>query len=164
MNLGDLANVGELSAGIGTVLTLIFVAFELRANRRQNRLTMLTALDQGWREANSQNTQDDILGHLIFRGLSDPSSLTEEEAARVWWIVVQYINHHRSVWTLLNKDGLDTHHEQWLRSDISAIYNTPGGWKVFQSISDWMSPEFIEFVENQRKRKIELPDWRQIQV
>jgi len=38
MNLGDLANAGELAARIGAVLTLIFVAFELRANRRQTRL------------------------------------------------------------------------------------------------------------------------------
>jgi len=164
MNLGDLANVGELAAGLGTVLTLIFVAFELRANRRQNRLSMLTALDKGWQDTNSQITQDGELGHLVFSGLADPSSLTEEEAARFWWLLVQYINHHKSVWTLLNKDGLGTHHEQWLRSDISGLYNTPGGWKVFQSMNNWMPPEFVEFVKKQRETKIEMPDWRQIQA
>ena len=50
MNLDNLANVGELIAGIATVLTLVFVAFELRANRRQNNLVMLTALDKGWND------------------------------------------------------------------------------------------------------------------
>ena len=47
MNLENLGNTGELIAGIATVVMLIFVAFELRANRRQNKLVMLTALDKG---------------------------------------------------------------------------------------------------------------------
>ena len=114
MNLENLANLGELIAAIATVLTLVFVAFELRANRRQNRLSLLTALDKGWQDINAQMTQDEITGHLFFRGTSDPDSLTDEEAARYWYLVVQYINHHKSVWALLTEDGLDTHHERWL--------------------------------------------------
>ena len=54
MDLDNLANVGELVAAIAAVITLIFVTFELRANRRQNRLSLLT----------------------------------EEEAARFWYLVV----------------------------------------------------------------------------
>ena len=45
MNLDNLANVGELVAATATVITLLFVAFELRANRRQNRLSLLTSLE-----------------------------------------------------------------------------------------------------------------------
>ena len=101
MNLDNLANAGELLAGIATVLMLIFVAYELRANRRQNRLSLLTALDKGWQDRNAQITQDKVTGHLFFRGSDDPHSLTDEEAPRVWYLVVQCINHHKSVWTLL---------------------------------------------------------------
>jgi len=162
MNLGDRANVGELAAGTGTVLTLIFVAFELRANRRQNRLSMLTALDKGWQDINAQMTQDEVTGHLFFRGCDDPDSLTDEEAARFWYLVVQYINHHKSVWTLLTKDGLGTHHEQWLRTDISFAYNTPGYRGVLVSIKEYLPPDFIAFAEKQRKTKFELADWRKL--
>jgi len=126
MNLDNLANVGELLAATATVVTLLFVAFELRANRRQNRLSLLTALDKGWQDINAQMTQDEVTAQLFFRGANDPNSLTDEEAARFWYLVVQYINHHKSVWTLLVKDGLDTHHEQWLKTDMSLSYNTPG--------------------------------------
>ncbi len=164
MNLGDLANVGELGAGIATVLTLVFVAFELRANRRQNRLSMLTALDKGWNDINAQMAVDKVLGNLMLKGMSDPESLTDEEAARFWWIVVQYINHHKSVWTLLTKEGLDTHHEQWMRTDISAAYNTPGWLKVFRSVSPWTPPEFDAFVAKQMATRVEFPDWRKLQV
>ena len=68
------------------------------------------------------------------------------------------------MWTLLTKDGLDTHHELWLRSDISAVYNTPGGYKVFLSVAKWAPPEFIAFVEKQRETKMEFLDWRKIEV
>jgi hypothetical protein len=100
----------------------------------------------------------------LFKGTSEPDSLTDEEAPRFWLLVAQYFNHHKSVWSLLAKDGLRTHHEQWLRSDISAICNTPGGWKVFLSLGKWVPPEFCEFVEKQRQTKMEFPDWRNIQA
>ena len=162
MDLDNLANVGELVAAIATVITLIFVTFELRANRRQNRLSLLTALDKGWQDINAQMTQDEVTASLFFRGSNDPNSLTEEEAARFWYLVVQYVNHHKSVWTLMTKDGLDTHHEQWLRADISIAYNMPGYSGVLKSMKEFLPPEFIAFAENQQKTKFELPDWRNL--
>ncbi len=162
MNLDNLANLGELAAGIATVVTLMVVAFELRANRRQNRLSLLTALDKGWQDINAQMTQDEVTGHLFFRGCSDPNSLTDEEAARFWYLTVQYINHHKSVWTLLMKDGLDTHHEQWLTADISLAYNTPGYRGVLLSMKEYLPPAFIAFAEKQRESKFELADWRKL--
>ena len=162
MNLDNLANLGELAAGIATVVTLMVVAFELRANRRQNRLSLLTALDKGWQDINAQMTQDEVTGHLFFRGVSDPNSLTDEEAARFWYLVVQYINHHKSVWTLLVKDGLETHHEQWLKADISYVYNAPGYRAVFLSMKEWIPPDFIAFAEKQRVMTFEAPDWREL--
>ena len=162
MNLGDFANVGELVAATATVITLVFVAFELRANRRQNRLAILMSLDKGWNDINAQMAADEVLGSLMIKGMRDPDSLTDQEAARFWWAVIQYINHHKSVWALLAKEGLDTHHDQWMRSDISACYNTPGWEKVFRSMSAWTLPEFIAFVDKQREMKIEFPDWREV--
>lgn len=162
MDLNSLANLGEVIAATATVATLIFVAFELRANRRQNRLVMLTALDKGWNDINTQMTQDEVSAQLLFKGMTDPDSLTDEEAPRFWFLITQFYNHHKSVWTLLAKNDLNTHHEQWLRSDISAVYNTPGGWKVFLSLKAWTPPAFLEFVKQQRKTKIEFVDWRKI--
>ena len=162
MNLNDLANAGELVAGIATVFTLIFVAFELRANRRQNRLSMLTALDKGWNDINAQVAQDDVLALVFAKGMRDPDSLTEEEATKFFFLAGQYMNHHKSVWTLLTEEGLDTHHERWMRSDISSIYNTPGFLKVFVSLNEWMPPGFVDFVGKQREKQIEFPDWRKI--
>ncbi len=97
MNLDNLSNVGELVAATATVITLIFVAFELRANRRQNRLAMLTGLDKWRNDINAQMMQDDILPHLFFKGMSEPDSLTEEEASRFWILMKQLFDHHKSV-------------------------------------------------------------------
>ena len=160
MNLDNLANVGDLFAAIASVITLLFVAFELRANRRKNRLSLITSLDKGWQEINAQMTQDEVMADLFFRGTNDPNSLTEQEAARYWYTVVQYINHHKSVWTLLVKDGLDTHHEQWLKTDISLVYNSPGYRAVLLSLKEWIPPEFIAFAEQQEVREFKAADWR----
>ena len=142
-------------AAIATILTLLFVAFELRANRRQNKLALLTALDQSWNNINAQIAQDEALGGVLTKGMYTPELLSDDEATRFLFLAAQYINNHKSIWTLFNEEGLHTHHELWIKFDISAIYNTPGFWKVFQSLEATMPIGFIELVSEQRKIKLE---------
>ena len=66
------------------------------------------------------------------------------------------------VWTLLVKDGLETHHEQWLKTDISSVYNAPGYRAVLLSMKEWIPPQFIDFAEKQRVMKFEAADWRKL--
>ena len=158
MTFSELGAIGELVGGITVVVTMIFVVFELRSNRRQNRLSMLTALDKGWNEICAQVASDGELGAIHARGMKEPESLSEEEWIRFFYLVVQWMSNHKSVWTLVNEEGLDTHHAIWLKYDISTWYNQAGIWKVFNSIRGTMPQEFIDYVELHRLDKVE-PEW-----
>ncbi|MEQ8694606.1 MAG: hypothetical protein RIC85_04705 [Gammaproteobacteria bacterium] len=160
MNLHDLGSLADLIAAVATVITLVFVALELRANRKQNKLVMLSGLDHGWSEINAQIAQDEKLASIFNRGLGEPDLLNDEEATRFFFLVAQYINNHVSIWTLLIEEGLPSHHELWIKYDISAGYNLPGIWKVFQAMEPTMPPDFVTFVREQRKTKMEFGDWR----
>ena len=163
MILNDLANFGEFTAGVATVITLIFVLLELRANRRQNRLAMLTALDRGWNDINAQIAQDAALGNILAQGCYAPETLSDDDATRFFFLAAQYLNHHKSVWTLLTRDGLDTHHERWLKADLAAMWNVPGFHKVLMSMESWNPPEFTAFARTQGARRLALPDWRAVE-
>jgi len=160
MDLQDIGSLGEAIAAIATVITLLFVAFELRANRRQNKLIMLSQLDRGWNDINAQTSQDESLAEIFNRGMVDPDSLTDAEATRFFLLIAQYINNHKSVWTLLREEGLHTHHELWIKYDISGGYNMPGMWKVFQCLEPTMPADFIAFAKKQRELKADFIDWR----
>jgi hypothetical protein len=160
MNFQDIGSLADLVAALATVVTLLFVAFELRANRRQNKMMMLSELDRGWNNINAQLAQDETLADIFNRGTVDPDCLTDAEATRYLLLAAQYINNHKSIWTLLNEEGLHTHHELWIKYDISGGYNTPGMWKVFQSLEPTMPAEFIAFARKQRESKIDFIQWR----
>ncbi|MGR8946684.1 MAG: hypothetical protein ACU84Q_01465 [Gammaproteobacteria bacterium] len=160
MNIEEIGSLGEAIAAAATIVTLLFVAFELRANRRQNKLIMLSQLDRGWNDINAQISQDESLADIFNRGMVDPDSLTEPEATRFFLLMSQYINHHKSVWTLLREEGLDTHHELWIKYDISGGYNMPGMWKVFQCLEPTMAADFVAFARKQRESKVEFINWR----
>ena len=163
MNLDNLANIGELIAATATVATLIFVAIELRASRQQNRLAMLTTLDQTWNSINAQLAQNKELSAVFSKGLYAPDSLTDDEASQFFFILVQYINNHKSVWSLLNEEGISTHHKEWLEYDVSVGYGTPGGGKVYRTMKPTLPSGFISFVEAQlEEQTLDFPDWRNI--
>jgi hypothetical protein len=67
-----LGNFGEFVGTIAVVITLAFVGLELRANRRQNRLSLLNTLDDGWNVINAQIAQDESVASLFNRGGPDP--------------------------------------------------------------------------------------------
>ena len=125
---------------------------------------MLTALDRSWNEINAQIAQDGELGLIFSRGLASPEELTDEEAARFFFLCCQYINIHKSVWTLMRDEKLSSHHEKWFRFDIEkAVYGTPGFWRVFLSMKGTMQDDFVRFAEEHRVAQSAFLDWRAVE-
>ena len=110
MDLTQLANLGEFIGGVAVIGSLLFVGIQVRAGRIQDRLSMLTALDESWNTINAQIAQSETLGRIWPTGMSDPDALTDEEATRFFFISCQYMNIHKSVWTLLRDNQLASHH------------------------------------------------------
>ena len=164
MSISEFADIAEIVAAVATVVTLLFVAFELRANRQQNRLAMLTTLDQSWNNINAQLAQSKEMNSVFQKGMYSPDTLTKEEAGQFFFIAAQYINNHKSVWALLVEEGIDTHHKDWLTYDISVFYGTPGGGKMYRTLKPTMPPGYISFVEARlSEHPQDFPDWRKIE-
>ena len=160
MDIMELGAIGELIGGVAVIASLVFVGLQVRGSRLQDRLSMLTALDKSWNEINAQIAQDGELGSVFARGIAAPEALSDDEATRFFFLACQYINIHKSVWTLLQDNQLASHHERWFRFDIRAIYGTPGFWKVFLSIEGTMQDDFVAFIRRQRVVQTEFFDWR----
>jgi len=79
MSFDTAVGLGEILSGIATVLTLLFVAFEMRARRHQDRLMMLTTLDRAYNEFNAQVASSADVAALYRKGNESPDRLTPEE-------------------------------------------------------------------------------------
>ena len=166
MDIMELGAIGELVGGVAVIGSLVFVGVQVRSSRLQGRLSTLTALDKGWNDINAQMAQDPDLGLLWSKGLMAPEELTEQEATRFFFLCCQYINMHKSVWTLIRDERLASHHERWIRFDIGEIYGTPGFWRVFLRIKGTMEDDYVKFVERHRVIQTDsiATNWRQIEL
>ena len=148
MSIESLAQAAEVVAAFATVGTLLFVAFEMRARRKQDRLTMLTTLDRCWNEITSQTATNEKSALVFWNGTRHPEELTEAEFAQFRSIAVQYINIHRTMFALLREDSLDSHHSRWFEYDAVHMYKSPGIWKIFLEIEEIADPAFVEYIRS----------------
>jgi len=148
MTFDTAVGLGENFAGIATVLTLLFVVFEMRARRQQDKLTMLTTLDRAYNEINAQLASSEKLAALYQKGTKYPDRLTPEEMMQFHAFVVQFINVHRSLFALLKGGVLNSHHKRWFTADAKFLYKLPGFRKVFDEIEVLLDPAFVEYIRD----------------
>lgn len=152
MSFDTAVGLGEILAGIATVLTLLFVAFEMRARRHQDRLTMLTTLDRAYNEISAQVASSENVAALYRKGTENPDQLTPDESTQFTALVVQLINVHRSLFALLQEGALNSHHKRWFAHDAEVLYKRPGIRKVFDEIEVLLDPAFAEYIRNANAR------------
>ena len=89
MNLETLAQVGEFVGGIGVILSLIYVAVQMRANTRSQQADITArVLD---RMASMQHTfaVDAEINAIFMKGIIDTGTLSVEERNRFSWIITE---------------------------------------------------------------------------
>jgi len=148
MSFDAAVGLGEILAAIATALTLLFVAFEMRARRRQDRLMMLTTLDRAYGEVSAQISSSEQVAALFTKGIEKPEGLTPEESTRFHFLVAQLINVHRSLFALMREGGLYSHHKQWIEADARVLHTRPGIRKLFDEIRFLLDPAFVEYIRN----------------
>ena len=83
MNWEAIGAIGEIFGAAAVVVSLLYLALQMRQNTRQLRRAELNAaMDQQSAHRRALMTSPD-LGMLFARGLADPSSLNEGDATRV---------------------------------------------------------------------------------
>ena len=78
MNLQDFANIAEVVGAIAVVISLIYLAIQVKSTTEQNRATMEQAIADSLSDIMMVASSSDV-GAVIERGLSDMGSLNDVE-------------------------------------------------------------------------------------
>jgi hypothetical protein len=82
VTLEDLGNVGEIVAAVGVIISLVYLAVQIRQNTRAVRASLYQSTIQQARDFDRTVVSDPELGRLWVRGRSSPDDLDEEEWRR----------------------------------------------------------------------------------
>ena len=133
MNLEALGNLGDFLGGIGVIVTLIYLAVQIRQNtaqlRRNERYARNDAIDETVRGFNGFRlllAGDAELASIWSRGLADPDSLDETEGVRFDLLRRTFTYTHQA--NIMRIGSVDPEGEnlELMRVAFQEVLRTPG--------------------------------------
>jgi hypothetical protein len=147
MSLEDLGNIGEFVAAVGVIISLIYLAVQIRQNTRSLRAGAFQQYRQQSAELSRLLAEPDMAS--VYRtGLDSPDQLTEEERTRFEAMMVFAFNSNENFF-LLRKMGLldDTLWAGGRTAYLRWLLRHDGAEKWWMRNREMMSPAFREYVE-----------------
>ena len=103
----DLGSAGELIAAVATVLTLAYLAIQIRHSTTQTRNQGHTDVTDSYNTLVSQLLADNDLFKIIIKGCQEWASIQPFEQSRFHLFFHQNLNHWRMAYQLHKKGALD---------------------------------------------------------
>lgn len=141
MDLQTLANIGEIIGAAAVVLSLIYVAIQIRQNTQAQRTENYSrALD---RLAAMQSTlsQDDEVAVIFSKGVTDTSKLTPTERIRFTWSIYELFGAFEFMFHASRTNAIPE--EVWRRWSSAVAW-----WLTFPGIQTWWSARPIPFTDS----------------
>ena len=107
MSIQDWGAIGEIVGAIGVILTLIYLATQIRQNTRQLRSEGHQGITDGYNDILGQLLADDTLFETLVRGCQDWESISAFQQSQCHIFFHQHLMHLRMAFQLRDKGAID---------------------------------------------------------
>jgi hypothetical protein len=142
MNWNMIGALGELIGALAVVLTLFYLAQQLKASALESKRTR-------WREVNLEVSQaadnwasDDTLADIMFRGFGNPGSLSPVEVFRFNATFYRFFRAWEGAFQASREGGISDWGVEGLNTAMSTMLGTPGAQFYWEQRRLWFSPSF----------------------
>ena len=155
MNIMELGAIGEFVGSIGVIVTLVYLAIQIRQNTAQQkqseldlRASAVNASAAALREARRDIYQDLELCDIWLKGMSQPDELSEIEYLRYRLMIQNTVDGIWDIHSRTTVTGLSP--EIWESLGVKAVERiiaTPGGRRVWEQFRPAYPPEFSREID-----------------
>jgi hypothetical protein len=135
MTLNDLANLGQIIGALAVVISLFYVAHQIRQNTNAVRSAIAQAVHKHFAKWYHLVAADDELAQIVARGLRDHAPLPEKERVRFVAAFMAFLSSSQNAF-LKWREGLlaqppvarlgACHHEPRVRTGWQDVLERPG--------------------------------------
>ncbi len=131
---------------MAVVVSLIYVAFEIRSNSRSTRLAALQTAMESSQRIIELPARDRDLSRVIRIGSDDPDSLTEDEFAQYRYWLILSLRSTENLFVQYKAGALE--YETWVARAgvVKWMMHQPGGRRVWASTSKRYRVDFQEWM------------------
>ena len=146
MSWDAIGAVGELLGALGVILTLGYLAVQIRQNTRTVRTATAQAIQTAMNEAHAHVKQDPTAARIYRVGLSEPSKLDEDEQVQFAMTMYSIFAQFENIFYQHQQGTLDSAIFSRHSSAMEFNLQTPGGVDWWQSWKGRFSEDFVSFL------------------
>jgi hypothetical protein len=152
-----LGNLGDFIGGIAVVVTIGYLAVQVRQNTSVLRSQSRQQIVQNYREYMNHFINDPTLNGVLLEGLRSYPAVDQETRHRFYNLISDLALHFQSAVALFESGGLDEDTFRAYRDHFASVLSTPGGIAIWDQISANYPGHVIASVE-ERLESGSVPD------
>jgi hypothetical protein len=146
MTIQEWGSLGEIVAAIATVVTLLYLALQMRANAAATRSEARAAHRTTIETTSLAIAQDPKLAVLFRAGLTDFDVLTPDQKIQFSFLLGLMVAGLDAAFEHFNSGLLENKQLDAVRNTVEPFLLAPGGRAWWKAYCSRYSPEFQEFV------------------
>ena len=139
--------LGEVAGAVAVVVTLVYLARQIRDSARQDRRAQYVQLNRDFLQISSAIAHDESFADVFFRGALDPSSLSPSERGRFNSSVVMMFRALEAMFHFHGEGGIDDWGADSTRATMTDFMGLPGMQQYWTDRRHWYSPGFQKEVD-----------------
>ena len=158
MNLNDLANIGQVIGAVAVVVSLFYVAHQIRQNTNAVRSATAQAVHEHFANWYQLVAADSELSKIVATGLRDYGSLSEEERVRFIATFMSFLSYSQNAFLKWREKLLAP--PLWMGWElvIMNLVCAPGGKAFWKDRGYMFGEEFRRHVEDDLMKRTPHPD------
>jgi len=158
MHLNDLANIGQIVGAIAVVISLIYVALQIRQNTNAIRAATAQSVHEHFANWYNSFSRDASLSQIAINGLKDYGSLSEADKARCVAVFMAFLSYSQNAFLKWRQGLLEP--SLWLGWEqvIMNLVCAPGGKAFWKERSYLFGEEFRRYVEDDLMKRTPHPE------
>ena len=152
MSWAELASLAEIVGAIAVVITLIYIAKEIRQNSRALSMNALRDTTAQWNDWSNMLASSGDLADIVVKATKDYDSLSDAETLRYGGYVQSFFDNVESSRELVVEHRVD-HDLDIVESIVARRITDPGIVRWWQENTADYDDEFIAWIENIRTKQ-----------
>ena len=158
MNLNDLANLGQIIGAVAVVISLFYVASQIRQNTNAVRSATAQTVHEHFAKSYHPVAADDELSQIVAKGLRDYGSLSEKERVRFIASFMAFLSYSQNAFLKWREGLLASPLWMGWQQVIMNLVGAPGGKAFWKDRAYMFGDEFRCYIESDLMKRKPHPD------
>src|SRR5437016_13044325 len=147
MNWEAISALGQIVGAVAVVISVIYLALQVRSNARQTRLASMRSMSDAFNEFLQGVAGNEKMGELWYRGVTDYESIKGGDLPRFNALIDHLFRIFEEMYYQKLEGHLDPRVWRGFEAPMRDIIAYPGIQAWWRTRSHWFSREFQEFID-----------------